>query len=219
MNWEEKKLPTRTEPGYGEKELPPAELISTLGGEVKPLVVWFYSLDDERRNRTLETSVFCEEGIALSLKMFRTVKINVESIGDSRIKKKYGDTPGFFFYDPKKELLASIIGGRAVSVSKFKGVVERAWAPLFETRRRDFIKAMKKILDRLDKVSGNKTVLQAQKTRLAQKPNARKARQIRQEEAELAAEEAKIKADEDEIMKRCKLRKKYLEPAEEGGEK
>ena len=151
--------------------------------------------------------------------MFRTVKIDVEGIDDSKLRHEYGETPGFLVVDPHKNELLHIRGRRAVSVSRFKGFVGKCWGKLFEMRQRDFLKGMKKILDRLDKVSGKKTVLQAKKARLEGRPNARKAREIAQEEQELAEEEASIQRDEEEIKKRCKLRDEYLKPADEAGEK
>jgi hypothetical protein len=214
VNWEETTLPTRTEPGYGERALPATELITSLGGEARPLCVWFYSLEDERENRTLETSIFNNESVALSLRMYRTVKIDVESIKDGKLREEYGQTPLFVVIDPLKVELSRIAGKRAVSVSRFKGFVAKSWASLFEMRQRDFLKQMTKILDRLDRVSGQLTVLRAKKARLARKPNPAKARALAKEEEKLNQEQAQIEADEEEIKKRCVLKKKYREQDE-----
>jgi hypothetical protein len=219
VTWEEVRLPTTTEPGYGEKVLPATELIESLGGDPKPLVVWFYSLEDEKENRTLETSVYTNEPIALSLRKYRTVKIDVESIADGKLRREYRETPGFLVIDPHKEVLAELKGKSAVSVSRFKGFVAQSWSALFEMRQRDFLKGMTKILDELDKISGKKTILQAKKARLAKRPNPGKARALAKEEAELAAAEAAVQQKEEDLKNRCKLKDRYLKPAGEAGEK
>jgi hypothetical protein len=155
--------------------------------------------------------VFTSEPVALALRMFRCVKVDVESIQDSKLRDQYGSTPMFVIVDPKKNEVATLAGKRAVSASRFKGFVAGGWGKLFEMRQRDFVKQMTKILDRLDRVSGKMTVLKAKKARLESRPNAGKARALAKEEAELNEEQAQIEKDELEIKKRCKLKEEFLE--------
>jgi hypothetical protein len=185
------------------------------GGAPRPVVVYFYSLEDERENRTLDTTVFCDEGVALSLRMFRCVKIDVETIDDRALRKQYRETPGFLIVDPHAQVMDRIAGKSAVSVSRMKGFVGKSWNKLFTMRQRDYLKGMKKVLDELDKLSGKKTVLNAKKARLASRPNPSKARALQKEEEELAKWEARIQKDEEDIKKKCTLKKEWLEdPAE-----
>jgi hypothetical protein len=179
------------------------------------VVVWFYNLEDEKENKTLETTVFCDEGVALSLRMFRTVKIDVESITDADLKKKYGDTPGFVIVDPHAQVMSQATGRSALSASRFRSFVGDAWDKLFTMRQKDYLKEMKGILDELDKLSGKKTVLEAQKARLAARPNPAKAKELQKDAEELAKWEAQIQKDENDIKGRCTLKDEWVKPAEE----
>ena len=144
---------------------------------------------------------------------------DVESISDSELRKKYSSTPGFLILDPHAGVMAQTSGRSATSASRFRGFVGQAWDKLFTMRQRDYLKEMKGILDELDKLSGKKTVLQAQKARLATRPNPAKARELQKDEEELAKWEAQIQKDEQDIKSRCTLQEEWVKPAEEAAEK
>lgn len=186
------------------------------GGDPEPFVVWFYSREQEKDNRTLETGTFADEGVALLMQRFKRVKIDVDTIKEAALAKEYGETPGFVVIDPNGEVMATLAGKAAMSRSRFKGFLGHCWDRIFTMSQKEYTKLMGKILDRLDRVSGSLTVLQAKKARLAKRPNPGKARQLEKEEAALKEEEAKIVADEDEIKKACGLRDKYLPSAGDG---
>jgi hypothetical protein len=214
VEWQETSLPTRTEPGYGERQLPPSELAIS-GGE-KALIVWFFSLEDEKANKNLETGIFADEPTALAMRMFKCVKINIDSVTDADLRGKYGNTPTFVSMDPKGEEIALVSAKSATSRSRFKSFLTKSWTYLFEMSQKDFTKPMGKILDRLDKVSGKKTVLNAKKQRLAKRPNPAKQRALAREEAELNEIETEITRDEEAIKKSCLLKEKFrtVAPAE-----
>ena len=213
-------LPTTTEPGYGERQLAPEDIVKQArlgGGDPEALIVWFYSLEDEKENRNLESGIFADEPTALLLRKFKRVKIDIESVSDPKLRREYGTTPCFVSVDPEGAAIGKVAGKDSLSRSRFKGFVNDAWTTLYTMRDKDYLGQMKKILDRLDKVSGKMTVLNAKKTRLAKRPNPSKMRALAREEAELKEEEAKIQQDEEEIKKACTFRDKYL-PQAEGSE-
>jgi hypothetical protein len=178
------------------------------------MIVWFYSLEDDRENKNLENGIFKDEPTALAMKMFSRVKIDIESVSDRDLKRKYGRTPTFVCLDPNGAELAVVSGKQATSRSRFKGFLEGSWNSLFETDVKKFTKDMREILDRLDKVNGKLTVLNAKKQRLARRPNARKQRELADEEKQLKEEEAVITKDEAEIKKACLLREEFRTPQE-----
>ena len=142
--------------------------------------------------------------------MFRRVKIDVETITESRLKAKYGKTPNFVLITPNAEILAQLKGKSATSRSRFKGFLTGCWGKLFKMPAKRYLKSMTDILNRLDGVSGKRTVLNAKKARLAKRPNASKAAALEKESARLDEVEAKIEADEAEIKKRCVLKEKWI---------
>jgi hypothetical protein len=214
------QLPTTTEPGYGQKQLPVEEIgrLEGLSGEPRAVIVWFYSREDEKINRGLESGIFKDEPTALALQMFKRVKIDVETITLAPLKKAYGHTPTFVVIDPKGAILGKVAGKKASARSGFKGLVSKVWGQLFTMKQRDYQKLMTKILNRLDSVDGKLTVIRAKEARLATKPNAGKTKALAKEKAALAIVKEKIEADEAEIKKRCTLKPEFLDP-EEGADR
>ncbi len=179
------------------------------------MIIWFFSLENDKANKNLESGIFADEPTALAMRKFKRVKIDVETITDPKLRRKYGDTPCFISMDPLGNEIAMVAGKSATSRSRFKTFLGKTWKTLFDTAQKAFVKQMTGILNRLDKVSGKMTVLKAKETRLAKKPNASKARALAKEKAVLTAQETKIKSDEEEIKKSCKLKKEFIGAAAE----
>ena len=174
------------------------------------MIVWFFSLEDEKDNRNLESGLFKDEPTALSLKMFKRVKINVETISDEGLLKEYGQTPGFMILDPKGGVLGQLTGKKASSRGSFKSLLSKSWGALYTMKQRDYLKQMTKILNRLDSIDGKLTVIKAKEARLAAKPNPGKSKALAKEKAELEAEKTSIETDESTIKKNCALKPEYL---------
>ena len=209
MSWEQTTLPTTSEPGYGERALPAAELVKF---DPRPTVVWFFDIEDDAANRSCETTVFQNERLALSLKRFRLVKIDVESITDAKMRREYArNTPAFHVIDPAGKTLASLAGKNATSLSRFNGMIKTSWGKLFSQSQGKFVKQMTKILDRLDRVTAQRTVLNAKKQRLEQRGQRGKLAKLAREEEELAEAEEKIEQDERKLIESCRLKKIYLD--------
>ena len=103
-------------------------------------------------------------------------------------------------------------GKAATSRSRFKGFVAKAWTKLFVMPQKSYIKQMSRILDRLDRIAGQETVIRTKRARLARRPNAAKEAALDKEEAKLEEQKAKVEEDEENIKKLCKLRPKYAKP-------
>ena len=186
------------------------------GGDPAAMIVWFYSLENEKENRNLETGIFADEPTALAMKIFTRIKIDIETVSDPELRRKYGRTPCFVSIDPNGDELEMVKGKSATSRSRFKSFLVKTWTCLYEMKQKAFVKQMTKILDRLDKVSGKKTVLNAKKARLAKRPNAAKQRALAKEEAALTEAETSIQRDEAAVKRSCKLKMSFRagEPAE-----
>jgi hypothetical protein len=176
------------------------------------MIVWFFSLEDDKANRNLESGLFKDEPVALSLKMFKRVKIDVETISDDRLLKQYGKTPGFVILDPQGGILGQLAGKKASSRGTFKSLLSKSWGKLYTMKQRDYLKQMTKILNRLDSIDGKLTVIKAKEARLQAKPNPGKARALAKDKAVLETEKADIEADEAAVKKNCALKPAYLEP-------
>ena len=206
MRWEPSTLPSTSEPGYGERALPATEFVKF---DARPTVVWFFSPEDETENQTCEATVFQNEKLGLALKRFRTVKVDVETINDAKLRRQYSNTPAFHVIDPKGRTIARIEGKQATSLSRFSGMMKTAWTKLFAMNQRTFVKSMTKILNRLDVVSSQTTVLAAKRQRLQGKNNRAKLAAIAREEAELAEVKAEIEKDESQVIENCLLKSAY----------
>jgi hypothetical protein len=213
VQWEQTTLPTRTEPGYGERALPAEDLVKF---DSRPTLVWFFDLEDEDLNRKCESTVFSNEKLGLALKRFRCVKIDVQSIAEDRLRREYASqTPAFRIIDPAGETLAVMQGPRATSLSRFRGMVSSAWRKMFTMSQDNFVRKMTDILNRLDRVNSQKTVLDSQKKRYQERGNRRKLAEVERDAEELAAEQKKIEQDEEAIKEACSLRDSYLKKDDE----
>ena len=213
MRWEQTTLPTTAEPGYGERELSAEKFVLE---NPQPTLVWFFSLDNERENQSCESTVFQNEQVGLALKRFRCVKIDVESIQDARLRERYGrSTPAFHVIDPAGKTVSKLEGKSATSLSRFNGMLKGTWGRMFTVSQRAFVKDMTKILDRLDRVTAQRTVLNSKKQRLEEKGNRAKLAALARDEAELAEQQTEIEQDEQQIIERCELRKEFRAPSDE----
>ena len=219
MAWTPLRLGVKTDGAeYGETTVRVADLLKKMSSGVSegstPAVVWIYSPEDEKENASASGTLFQSEGVGIALKKFRTLRVDVTRIASERIRRQYKTTPAFHFYDPSGDLIGKIEGKSATSLSKFSTVMERAWNKSFAVKLRDYSKKMTKILDRLDRYTGKKQVLDQSLARLAQKPNPRKQRQLDEDAQELEKMAQKIAEDEQEVIASVILRSSYLPKGE-----
>lgn len=215
MKWEPLRLAQRTAGAeYGASTVRVADLLGKLSSNVskdsRPAVVWLYRPDQPDANDAIESTVMQNEQVGIALRMFRCYRVNVLDIQDERIRKEYEDTPSFHFFDPAGEELIRIDSRKADSLSTFDDVVEKVWRKSFKTRLRNFQREFTRMLDQLDKLDGQKQILEQDKARLAEKPNPRKARQLEQEEKELEKMAQEIEKQEEELFASIELRPDYL---------
>ena len=176
-----------------------------------PAVVWLFRADDDKANQSCNTNIFQNEQVGIALKKFRCYRVDVDAIPDDRVRKEYEkQSPAFFFYDPAGETVAKVGGRRATSLSGFSSGMDRTWNTSFTVKLRGYTKQMTRILDRMDRLDGQKQILAQGKSRLAQKPNPRKQRELDREEQELKGKEAKVLEDEQQVLASVALRPAYL---------
>jgi hypothetical protein len=198
VQWEEIRLPTATEPGYGEKALPVEQLVKqdgANGSPARPTLVWFYRQDDKFLNDLIQTTTLQDESIVLSLKKLRCVRIDVATIPDEESKKTYENTPAFHFYDPHAECLGKLEGDDAIAITRFAGLVKKTWSKVFTMSQSSFVKNMQKALDGYDRIT-------AKRAKLSSRDDAKR--------QGLEAEEAKLRDLEKDTMEKCTLKKEYL---------
>ncbi len=208
INFKLVTLPKATTSGYGSRELP-AENLAIDRTDDRPTILWFSRLDDEE-NAAIEGTVFGDEALGLSLKQFRCLRIDVETIEDAKLREEYGaKTPMFVTFNPKGEVIGEISNKKVTSLSSFRKLVASSWSRVFETNHRKFGKDMKEILDRIDAVAGKRTTLQAKLERYEAKNNASKVGQVKKDLAECDAEDKQILEDEKKILDGCELRDEF----------
>jgi hypothetical protein len=183
-----------------------------VSSDSRPALVWIYDPSQVDENASCEANLFQNEQVGLAMKKFRTFRLNLVSVRDEHVKAEHS-TPSFLFFDPAGKQLGRLEGKKVDSLSAFTTHMEGAWNKSFETALRAYTRSMTKILDRLDRVEAQKTILTQQKARLEEKPNARKAHEVEQGEKALADELAKVEEDEKEVLGSIVLRTEYR-PAE-----
>jgi hypothetical protein len=206
------RLSETTGDGYAESSRPIADLIQDAvkrrASDQKPAIVWIFDPEDEKSAKALEAKVFCDEKIGLALKQFICLKGDVESIPDERLMKKMRKkTPFFYFYDPAGKLFGELKGKRATSRSGFTALVQKLWDVSYEMKLRVYAKKMSDLLDRIDKLEGEKAKLDRKMASAASNP--RKFKALQREEAKLKAKENKLLEDEQKILEACKLRDEF----------
>jgi hypothetical protein len=176
---------------------------------VSPLLVWFVSRDDDRGTILLEKSIFWSEPMALALRKFRCVRIDIESVTNADLRKAYGATPCFVVIDPHGNEIGKISGEATRKRSGMERLIADAWSRLFEMPLNDFRKKMRGNLDRRDKIVAITEVTRIRLARLACKPDLIKLKTLQARAAALKEEQAEIARDEDEILACCALKKEY----------
>jgi uncharacterized protein YxjI len=181
----------------------------------KPAVVWVYRPEDEQVNENISSNILENEGVGIAMKKFRTYRVNWHDMPTESLKEEYRHTPAFFFFDPAGEKILQIDGKKVDSLSTFSKALNATWRKSFGSSLRSYQKSMTKILDRLDRVDGQKQVLEQNKARLAEKPNPRKQRALEKEEAELEEQMAEIAKDEQKLLASVEVRSEFLEKDDE----
>ena len=184
----------------------------------RPLVIWLCDAEDDKTNDALEAKIFRDEKIALAMKRFTCLKGEIQTIPDERqMEKVLRQAPVFYFYDPAGNRLDQLEGRRATSRSGFSGRIEKLWDVSFEMRLKDYSKKMGHVLDRMDKLEGEKQRLTAKMDRAAD--NAPKLRRLQAEEAKLKEQETAIQKDEQAILDSLKVRPEFLDAPGESAQK
>jgi hypothetical protein len=214
------RLADTTGGDYGETALSVEDklkkLFPTLRPSNKPSVVWLCDVSDDKSVNKIERVVMRNEPVGIALKRFNCFRVHLLEMPEGDLRKKYEkEAPALYFFDPAVKQTARLTGKRATSLSAFNAALSKTWSATFTMPLKKFQKSMKDILDRLDKLDGQKTVLNRKRSKLAEKPNPSKQRAL---DADLRKfEEARIKVEEDEqaLEEKCTLKPQFL-PEKDG---
>ncbi len=211
VEWQELRLAQTVAEGYGATARPIDKLLQDVIAsrkDVLPTVVWIYDLEAEKVNRSLETKIFQDLKVGLALKRFTCLKGNIETIPDERLAEKLRkQAPVFYFFDPAGKSFTVLKGKKGASRSRFYSTVEKLWSASFKVKLRDFAKKMTKVLDRIDKIEKEKTLLEAKMKRAEGKPG--KLRGLTKQKDKLKDEEDEILADEQKLLADCKVKDEF----------
>lgn len=196
------------------------ELFPELKKDNKPTVVWFCDVADDKTNRNIDGKIFKNEPMGIALKRFNCLRVNVLELPEGDLKNEYVKlAPAFLFFDPAAEPVSKPLSGkRATSLGAFSSLVEKTWSKTFTMKFKAYKDGYTKILGLMDKADLQKTKIEKDKARLAEKPNPAKQRKLQQEEEDLKEQMAEIDKQEKELIEACALRAEFL-PPEEVGEK
>jgi hypothetical protein len=182
----------------------------------QPSVVWLCDVSDEKTNRKIDGTIMKAEPVGIALKRFNCYRVDVLNLPDGDVKEKLvRETPGFYFFDPAGELIKSIDGKRATSLSTFSKLMEYTWDKSFTMRLRKFQKEMKNVLDALDRYDVKKQGVDRDKAKLEERPRPSLKRKVEKEEAELEEMKKEVEAQEKELIESCTLSEDYLPKQDE----
>jgi hypothetical protein len=222
VQWKILRLAETTGGGqYGETALPVADklkqLFPTLKASNMPSVVWICDVSDDKSVQKINRVVMQNEPVGIALKRFNCFRVNVLDMPEGDLKKKYEkEAQAFYFFDPAVKQVARLAGKRANSLSAFASYMEKTWNASFKMKLKVYQKAMKDILDRLDKLDGQKQVLNRQRARLAERPNPAAQRALDAKLKKFEEERSKIEADQQAINEKCVLKPQFLPKKEDG---
>lgn len=190
-------------------------------------LVYIVSSADGKKVTTFETAVLKKEDVAISLKLFRCLRLDIAR--DKVAKEIYGDkVPLFIAYDATGKKVDEVyLPGYKCKSEPLMDLLVKATRGHGKLPLKSFIKKYRDFLNDLDKLEGKKTTLTKKKQRImgtkpaavgkppaaaakpgAAKPRARKLsrrdkaklKQVEKEEAALTKEEKKLLAEEKELL-------------------
>lgn len=184
----------------------------------QPSVVWFFDPTDEQGIQKIDGTIMKNEPVGIALKHFNCYRVNVQEIPEGDLQKKYAkEVPAFYFFDPAAQLIASVTGKRAASLSGFAKLMEGTWDKSFTVSLKEFTKQYKEILDALDKLDVKQQAITRDRQKLEEKKDPKLQKEVEAAEAELAVEKKKIEDQEKSVLEGCTLRPEFLPPAAGGG--
>ncbi|MBN2492220.1 MAG: hypothetical protein JXQ29_15340 [Planctomycetes bacterium] len=183
---------------------------------------------DGKKVTTFESAVLKKEEVAIALKIFRCLKFDIAR--DKVAKEVYGDkVPLFLAYDASGKLVEELhVPDYKCNSTALMGLLVKATRGHGKLPLKTFIKKYRDFLGDLDKLEGKKDVLTKKKQRLLGTPPAAAAagkpaatakppakplsgrdqarlKGIEKEEADLAEQEKKLMAEEQQILADAKV--------------
>jgi len=95
------------------------------------------------------------------------------------------------------------------ATASLSSALGKVWDLSFTVSLKSCTKDITNILEELDKINGRVQIMEQNRARLQEKPNARKQRQLEAEAEEFRAEKAPVLEEEQEILGSVELQPKY----------
>lgn len=194
--------------GEEQGEQPQASLVRA----ERPMMIYVPADDStDSAMRKLEDVVFANEKIGIGAKFFDTIRISAGDAQQDRILRETGDATPRIVFVQRDWSVSSVQEGKQISAGRLlkamKASARDEYENNFEAMIRDYIK----LLNELDRLEGKRTQLADSRARLADKPNAAKAKKLEREEKEFEEELAAWTQAEQKLLE---LRRKGEEPKE-----
>jgi len=221
VDWDRLSLTTRASgPGYATVEVPVDEAVRKLAERnarigARPTVDWVYRSSQDEENERLSATLFRNETIALALRKFRTVRVDLDTVDREDVRDDFERTPAFLFFDPAGNLIDRLEGRRVDSQSSFSRRVGKAWAESYEGRLKRYVSEMTDVLDRRDELERERSSLERDRARLAERPNPRKRAALEREEEQLRKAEERLAEAEREADEAVEVREDFRTDGED----
>jgi hypothetical protein len=167
----------------------------------KPVIVYIAADDaTDSATRKLEEVVFKSEQLAVGAKFFVTLKMSSGDALQDRILKDAGKGEPRLVFLTRDYGVHTVLDSKAMSAGRITKAMEALVRETYENSFDGMVKEYIKLLNEMDRVEGRKSTLADQKARLAEKPNAGKAKKLEREEQEIQAEADRLTAREKELL-------------------
>ena len=157
-----------------------------------------------RKIQNFETTLFKNEQLALAMKPFRCLKLDVAK--DPVARERYGSKlPRFITFNAKGQQVSEVaLRGYKASARPVLGVLVKTAKGHGEMPLTTFVKLYRTFLNDLDKLEDRKGTFAQKKARAEAKGSASKLKKLAKEESRIARDERDLLARERELLKGVK---------------
>lgn len=157
----------------------------------KPLLIWAYDAEDKTQLKKIE-DMFAVEKMALSCKLFTCIKVPMSGMGMT--------TNTVSFYGIEGDFLGSVVG--KISQNKVFGLMNGVAKRSYKTPSlSQFTSNFTKLLNEIDRLSGQQKTLQDKKTRLEEKGKTGEIAKVEAEMKQIEEQLARLDETEKELLK------------------
>ncbi len=167
----------------------------------KPVIVYVTSDDaTDSTTRKLEEVVFKSEQLGVGAKFFDTVKMSAGDAMQDRVLKDAGKSEPRLVFLNRDYTVNTVLESKSLSSGRITKAMESLVRDNYSDNFDSMVKEYIKLLNEMDRLEGKKSTLADQRARLADKPNAGKAKKLDREEEEIRVEGEKLAAREKGLL-------------------